>query len=160
MAFKINHEESNAGEKKESKGFSVLPEGTEVEVYPIDFEVTESAAGNQMAVFSYKIRDDVEQPGQGREIRFDRFVETEKAMWRIQAASKAALLEDGKDYESIEEWAKDFKGQAVRLVLGVREYNGKEYNEVKFFNESKVGGVYEPSEELTGTIVDNDDLPF
>lgn len=157
--FKVNHEEANP--------FEIFPDNTEVEVYPIVFDTKTSQSGNQMVVFNYKIRDDVEQVGKGREIRFDNFVDTPNAHWRLQAASKAADFEDGLEFETIEAWAKEFKGRAVRLVLGIREYNGKEYNEVKGFKESKVGGYLEtnvseddPFANQGNVNITDDDLPF
>lgn len=159
MAFKINHDEAG-----ENKGFQVLAKG-EYEVFPTDFEMSVSANGNLMATFTYKVRDDVGQPGGGQQIRYDRFVETPKALWRVQAASKAAQFEQGIEYDSLEEWANAFKGKAVKVVVDHEERNDKIYPVVKAFRQSDAGGEMsineDPFANNNGSIVIQDeDLPF
>lgn len=156
MAFKLD---------KENTGFKPLEEG-EYEVYPVAFakEVAKNS-GNKLAQFNYIVRDDVDQPSKGQKIRFDNFVETEAAMWRVNQASEAVGLDMDKDYASIYEWAEDFKGKAVRVVVGHREYNGKTFPEVKSFKESAYGGEHTPEEdnkpkEAEKINIKDDDLPF
>ncbi|MED2717350.1 DUF669 domain-containing protein, partial [Bacillus thuringiensis] len=79
---------------------------------------------------------------------------TEKAMWRFQAASKAAQFPDGMQFSSYKEWADTFLNKPLRLVVGEREYNGKKYPEVKGF---KVSEVAAPS---TNVEISDDDVPF
>lgn len=163
MAFKLN---------KNDAGFKVLPEGT-YEVYPVAYaEEVAKTSGNKMAQFNYIIRDDVDQEGQGTMIRFDNFVETEAAMWRVNQASDAAGIDMDAEFESIYEWAAEFVNKAIRIEVGQRTYDGKTFPEVKFFLPSMYGGIYVPSveeeskkplsktTEATGLDISDDDLPF
>lgn len=154
MGFKVDH--SNVGGE-----FGPLPAG-EYEVFPSVFDSKVSSSGNNMVTFNYLVRDDVEQEGKGKEIRFDNFVETDAAMWRINAASKAANLEHGKDYDSLVDWASDFKGKSVRVVVKIEEYTNnqgdkKQKNTITAFKESQVGGSLASEPSL---VVDDESLPF
>lgn len=169
MAFKLDADNT--------KGFKLLPEG-EYEVYPTVFDKETAKSGNKMAQFNYTIRDDIDQEGQGTEIRFDNFVQTEGALWRINQASVAAGLDMDKEYgdDFVWEWAEDFVNKAVRVVVGHRTYNGKTFPEVREFLPSMYGGEYagKPKTEgaaNTGTAdpfakdgepidISDDDLPF
>lgn len=151
-------------------GFSVIEEG-EYEVYPNAFaKETAQSSGNKMAQFNYIVRDDVDQPHKGQLIRFDNFVETSGALWRINQASEAAGLDMSKEYPGgVWEWAEDFVNKAVRVRVGHREYDGRIYPEINEFMPSRVGGVYVPKDEdaanpvaAQGTEIEieDDDLPF
>jgi hypothetical protein len=151
--IKIDH--SNTG-----NSFEPLKEG-EYEVFPIAFDSKMSTSGNEMVVFNYKVREDVEQEGKGKEIKFDNFVATPTAAWRINSASKAADMEHGVEYETLSDWAKAFKGKAIRVVVTIEEYPkqdgsfGKK-NVVKAFKASEIGGeLTNPADDIS-----DDDLPF
>lgn len=159
MALKINHDNAE---------FKILPEG-EYEVFPIVYEKRVArSSGNKMVTFNYIVRDDFDQEGKGQEIRYDNFVESPGALWRIDQASKAAGIEDGAEYEDIYDWAEDFIYKAIRVRVGHREYNGKVYPEVQAFLPSLIGGEYtppkavavEPAGESNTVDVSDDDLPF
>lgn len=175
MGIKINHD--NTGSQPLEAGW--------YEVYPTVFDATTAkSSGNKMVVFNYVVRDDVEQAGQGQEIRFDNFVETDAALWRVNAASKAAGIDNDAEFEDIYAWAKEFQGRSLQVQVGHREYNGNKYAEVRAFKESEVGGFLKPSElekyknqgnggnaskpstttragaEPTAIDIDDDDLPF
>ena len=149
---------------KENAGFQPLPEG-EYEVFPIAYDIDKARTGSMMVIFNYKVRDDVEGQEEygGKEIRFDNFVQKENSIWRFQAASKAAQLEDGKEYNELKEWAEDFKGKPVRLYVKQVENNkGKLVNEVAGFKVSEASGQAPTSDMDNGAPieVDDDDLPF
>lgn len=159
MAFKID---------KNNTGFKIIEPG-EYEVFPTVFAKEVSLNGNLMAQFNYIIRDDVDQPFKGQKIRFDNFVETEGALWRVNQASVAAGLPEDKEYDSIYEWAEDFLNKAVRVRVGHREYNGKKYPQIEEFMPSRYGGEYVPKDEAANEPlkadnepidIDDDDLPF
>lgn len=162
---------------EKNTGFKILEPG-EYEVYPTVFskEVAKTS-GNKMAQFNYVVRDDVDQEGQGQEIRFDNFVESPASAWRINQASVAAGLDMDAEYEDVWDWAGAFVNRAVRVVVGHREYNGKTFPEVKSFLPSMYGGTYEgkpdsaanhapsfnndPFKNDGGAIdISDDDLPF
>jgi len=159
-------------DKDNTQGFTLLPEG-EYEVYPVAFaKETAQSSGNKMAQFNYTVRDDVDQEGKGEMIRFDNFVETDGALWRINQASEAAGLDMDKEYpEGVWQWAEDFVNKAVRVVVGHRTYNGRTFPEVREFKPSLYGGTYTPpAKEAGGSAatatptepidISDDDLPF
>ncbi|WP_337220571.1 DUF669 domain-containing protein, partial [Staphylococcus epidermidis] len=143
--FKVDH--SKAGQD-----FEPIKPG-EYEVTVINYEQTTSQNGNPRIVVDYEIRADVDQPCQGQKILYDNFTVTEKAMWRFQAASKAAGFPDGMEFDSYKAWAEAFLNKHLRLDVGEREYNGKKYPQVKGFKESQV----DPPAPLE---ISDDDVPF
>ncbi|MEI4613613.1 DUF669 domain-containing protein [Bacillus cereus] len=143
--FKVDHSQATE--------FEVIKPG-EYEVTVVNYELKQAASGNNQVVVDYEIRSDVDQPYQGQKILFDNFTVTEKAMWRFQAASKAAQFPDGMQFGSYKEWADTFLNKPLRLVVGEREYNGKKYPQVNGF---KVSEVAAPS---TSVEVSDDDVPF
>ena len=135
--FKVDHAQAEGT-------FTLLPEG-EYEVFPTAADIGVSSNGNDMITVNYKIRDDVDQEGKGTELRFDRFTVTPKAMWRIQAACKAAQFEQGVEFETLQEFWNAFKGKAIRVVVVHEEATfgknaGKIFPVVNGFKESTVGG--------------------
>ncbi|MGE6551281.1 DUF669 domain-containing protein [Bacillus mycoides] len=143
--FKVDHSQATE--------FEVIKPG-EYEVTVVNYELKQAASGNNQVVVDYEIRSDVDQPYQGQKILFDNFTVTEKAMWRFQAASKAAQFPDGMQFGSYKEWADTFLNKPLRLVVGEREYNGKKYPQVNGF---KVSEVAAPSNSVE---VSDDDVPF
>lgn len=158
MSFKLD---SN------NTGFKPLEKG-EYEVFVQSVANEVSKAGNLMVQVNYIVRDDVEQAGKGQLIKFDNFVQTDAAMWRVNQASQAAGMDMDKEYKDIYEWGEDFKHRAVRVVVDHREWNGNVYPEVKQFLPSVYGGTYTPKEEDNSPLVSegnpvdisDDDLPF
>lgn len=144
MAFKVDH--AQAAE------FEVIKPG-EYEVTVLNYELQKAASGNNRVIVDYEIRSDVDQPCKGQKILFDNFTVTDKAMWRFQAASKAAQFPDGVEFASFKEWAETFLNKHLRLVVGEREYNGKKYPQVNSFKVSEVGAPAEIE-------ISDDEVPF
>jgi hypothetical protein len=144
MSFTVDH--SQAAE------FEVIKPG-EYEVTVLNYEQTTAQSGNPRVVVDYEIRSDVDQPCKGQKILYDNFTVTEKAMWRFQAASKAAGFPNGVSFNSYKEWAEAFLGKHLRLVVGEREYNGKKYPQVNGFKEAQA-----PAPE--GITISDSDVPF
>lgn len=151
--------------------FKLLPPGEyEVFISAIDHGFAQTS-GNEMLTVNYKVRDDVEQEGQGQEIRFDRFVNTEAALFRFHALNKALDVQPGASWNDFKEWKDFIKGKAVKVVVkhGAPR-DGKVYPEVKGFKASEVGGqmkIQDPSAAASsiansnGAIhISDDDLPF
>lgn len=167
MSFKINKNNLKGNEQYlYEMGFSIDPsnvggggdfkpiEKGEYEVYPTVFEMSRSQSGNEMATFNYVIRDDVDQPFKGREVRYDRFVFTDNAMWRVNQASVSAGLDPNKEYADGKEWASDFKNKAVRIFVDI---NDKGYAEVRGFKKSEVGGT---RTEDAAIDISDEEMPF
>lgn len=147
----------NAENVGNTGGFEPIAKG-EYEVFPVAFEASVSQAGNEMVQFNYVIRDDVEQKFGGRELRFDRFVASDKAMWRINQASVAADLDMNEEYDALADWAKAFKFKAVRVYVDQETNNGKTYAVVKSFKKSEIGGEHT---ELDNSLdISDEQLPF
>jgi hypothetical protein len=51
-----------------------------------------------------------DQEGKGQEIRFDNFVNTEKAHWRFHALNKALKADEGAEWDDFAEWMPFIKG--------------------------------------------------
>ena len=154
--------------KKAENGFTLLPEG-EYEVFISAIDHKFSSTGNEMLVVNYKVRDDVDQEGQGQEIRFDNFVNTEKALWRFHALNRALNASEGAEWEDFLEWKSFIKGKAVKVVVKHEEATmgkskGKVFPTVTGFKTSNVGGElsFAPDNTPNGTSIDisDDDLPF
>lgn len=124
-------DENNAGIKPIEAG--------EYEVYANAYDLTTTqGTGNQMIVMNYYIRDDIHQNGSGSEIKFDNFVDTEKARWRFNSLAKAVGTPHGFDFGSVDNWAQMMLGKPVRVVieLELNTNNGKKNPKVKLFKPS------------------------
>lgn len=158
---------------KAEGAFTLLPEG-EYEAFISAVDHKYSSNGNEMLVVNYKIRDDVEQEGKGQEIRFDNYVNTEKALWKFHALNKALEADEGAEWNDFKEWMPFIKGKAVRLVVKHEEADfgknaGKTFAVAGGYKKSTVGGQMEiktPGDDplngyQSGQIdISDDDLPF
>ena len=120
-----------------AKRFEEVKPG-EYEVIVVKYDQTTSQNGNPRIIVDYEIRSDVDQPCQGREIKYDNFVVTENSMWRLHAASEAAGFPTGMGFKSYKEWADTLLNKPLRLIVGEREYQGKKYPQVNGFKPSEV----------------------
>lgn len=161
------YDENNAGYEPITAGF--------YEVYANTYFVTTSQAGNEMIQFNYFVRNDVNQKGQGSEIRYDNFTDTPPAHWRWNALTKAVGgIQQGTQMTN-EQWAEAMLLKPLKVKVEMEENgNGKEYPRVKAFYKSDqpqfviqpkraeayksqskgVGGV-DPTTQLS-----DDNLPF
>ncbi|MES1051571.1 DUF669 domain-containing protein [Bacillus thuringiensis] len=135
-----------------AKRFEEVKPG-EYEVIVVKYDQTTSQNGNPRIIVDYEIRSDVDQPCQGREIKYDNFVVTENSMWRWHAASEAAGFPTGMGFKSYKEWADTLLNKHLRVVVGEREYNGKKYPQVTGFKPSEVV----PPQSIQ---VSDSDVPF
>lgn len=147
--FKINHEEAGTT-------FELIAKG-DYEVTVINYEMKSEPGKNKRITVDYEIRSDVPQAHQGQKILYDGFTITDKAMWRLQAISKAAKFPDGLSFNSYKEWADILLNKTLVVTVGHREYNGNTYPEVKGFKESQVNA---PVPDSTPITVGDKDLPF
>ncbi|WP_125703748.1 DUF669 domain-containing protein [Lacticaseibacillus daqingensis] len=119
-------------------GIKPLEDG-EYEVYPSAWALEEAkTTGNRMIQMNYTVRGDVQQAGQGAEVRYDNFVLVDSSMWRANALTAAVGgFSDRYDFGSAENWAEMMLGRPVRVrVEQTVQNNGKTYPEVKFFMPS------------------------
>ncbi|XOQ16674.1 MAG: DUF669 domain-containing protein [Shouchella clausii] len=127
----------------------------EYEVTVVGYEMTQAKTGNNMVVLTYEVRSDVEQPCKGQKINYDNFVVSDKSMWRFHALSKAVGVPEGTPFETYTEWAKTMQNKPLRVVVGLREQNGRIYPQVNGFKPSEVG-----KPEDMDVNISSDDVPF
>ncbi|MEI4617891.1 MULTISPECIES: DUF669 domain-containing protein [Bacillus cereus group] len=125
----------------------------EYEVTVVHYEQTTSQNGNPRILLNYEIRSDVEQPCQGKQIRYDNFVVTENSMWRLHECSEAVGIPDHMHFKSYKEWADTLLHKSLRVTVEEREYKGKKYPQVNEFHPSKVAPT--PSRQISDL-----DVPF
>lgn len=127
----IKFDENNVGMEPIKAG--------EYEVYANAFDIGFSQAGNERVQFNYFIREDVQQPSQGSEIRFDNFTNTPNAAWRMNSLMKAiGGLQNGAEFPDLLTWAKTMLGRPLRVKVDMEANDsGKEYPKVKQLKQSQ-----------------------
>ena len=171
MAFKVSYKDAQ-------QDFELIPVGS-YEMYVKSAETAYTNGGTEYFQVRLQIRDDIEQAAQNRQMS-DRMWLSEKALpiteRRANMLSKAAKLDDGKEYEDMNAWGRDLVGKFVKVRVrhskATADYEPRE----------EVGGYYEsdapaPVGDITGleealrsaapaapagafTQVSNDELPF
>ncbi|KRO16189.1 DUF669 domain-containing protein [Lacticaseibacillus saniviri] len=136
MSF--SYDENNVGIKPLEAG--------EYEVYPSAWAREQSkTSSNDMIQMNYIVRDDVEQPGQGNEIRFDNFVLTNSSAWRRNSLIKATnAYPNGFDFGTPENWAEEMLGKPVKVTVEMETYNGKSNAKIKRFDKSDFPMTIQP----------------
>jgi S-adenosylhomocysteine hydrolase len=107
------------------------------------------------------VRDDIDEqkPHKGRKV-WQKIWFTEKTVGIINRWLQAAGAMDGDEFEGREHVAGFLKGKAVKVNVGsYTGTNGKEYNEVKWVEESNIAPP-RPQAEETSIDISDDDLPF
>lgn len=138
MAFQVNHDEANS--------YELLPAG-EYEVLIQECKLIESKNGTEYLNMPLIVRNDINQAGKDRLIFNSMFRKKNPdakdaacdgfSAARIQSISKAAKLQNGKQYGSLDDWGADLKGKPVRVMVVHDEYNGQEKLGIKYINETK-----------------------
>lgn len=128
-----------------------------------------ASTGKNMIVFSYKVRDDVEQGMKNKSINFDRFVINEEADYFagfFNQRSQGYGIPNGVTFGSYTEWAQSVVGNPVKLKVEAVQ-NGQYVNaNVKGWYPTAVpldASAKAPaaSTNSSGPIeVSDDDLPF
>lgn len=162
MAFKVD------GSKATS--FEILPDG-EYEVFITGAAKAIAKSGTEGVGLILTVRDDVDQNGAGRKVRHTVWI-TDKTEGMLQSFLVACQIPDGEEFDSIEDIAEGVKALPVLVRLG-KSRNNPDFNEVKSFKKSMIGGFYEGEEEAlpapkanTASLdnqpidISDDDLPF
>ena len=114
-----------------------------------------------MLIFSYRVREDVDQTCKGKKINFDNFViqeENEYFAGFFAQRSIAYGVPDGLTFDTYTEWGKSVVGNAVRLKI-------EAVSSGQYVNANVIGWVkteHPISNSNTGSVVDikESDLPF
>lgn len=149
---------------KKAQTFGALPAG-EYELFITGAKAIYSSKGTPGVSMVLTVRNDVDQVGGGRKVWHTLWV-NENTHGIVQAFMKAIEVPDGTEFNSLEEIANYVKGRPVRAKLDIQEDNSN-FNEVKSFSISHVGGFYE-EEEAGGNAdandgpldISEDDMPF
>lgn len=161
--FKVDY-----SEVKEQNG--IIAEGF-YETVIVKAEINISKSGKQFIDMWCTVRNDIEQNYKNVNI-FNKLWKSkdtdEYQMWQIQAISKSAQLENGKNYSSIEEWLKDLYNKTIKLKIVHEEYNGEPQPKVKGYYESEYPKLnhkfskkeLEKNNSLIELSINDDDIPF
>lgn len=150
-------------DEKQAGGFDALPKG-EYEVVISEVKVDKSSNGNPMIKATLTVRTDVDQEGSNRKI-FDNLVATEKAMFKFHNLGKALGWEQGREFATLDEYAREILYKPVRIKLGQRTYQDKLQNNVESYipAQAPYGGPSnsdDPFAVPAGSKGGDSDLPF
>lgn len=149
-------------------GFGIIPEG--------DYEVIVSGgafrddAQQSWPNFNLEltIRSDVDQEFKGRKVFHTFWLSQKKetslqvCMNMIEAFGHKVGVPDGVEFETEQQWVNFVIGKPVKAHVVIEEYNNKEKNVVKYFNESEFMEVRHVEEKKTeyNSYTRVDDDPF
>lgn len=173
MGFKFNSEEA-------TQGNGVKPEGKyECIINRIEKRTTKNGA--EGINFSLVIRNDIDGQKYKNAYLFHTIWKKKEPttadmqvegynFGQLMAMGKAGGLDEGKDYENLDEYLKDLNGKCILATLKHEEYNGKTQERVSFVEETKYpeckhkfkkkvesdGYAFENAEET----IDDEGVPF
>jgi hypothetical protein len=165
MAFlKVDHNQASS--------FEPLPEG-EYEVVIKETKVDKSQQkGTPYVGMTMVVRDepDINPVGRKRNI-FHNMYYTEKTVGMFQSLFKCLMFDQNREFDSLEQVAREIKGCTVRVKLRHEQYqdaqgNTKTAERVHYFMESQkplmrpTGGVDDDPFANSGVVIQDDDLPF
>lgn len=126
---------------KKAVKFGVLPSG-DYEAFITAAAETKSTGGTLGIGLVLTIRDDVpKQLGGGRKVRHTVWV-TDKTEGMVQDFLVSCNFPDGTTFEGIADICEKVKTLSIRAKLGLNR-NNADFNEVKSFDKSQVGGFYQ-----------------
>lgn len=170
MAFKIDFSQADSNGN--------VADGTYEAVFYMMNEDTNPNTGNPFIRVDLIIRNDVDQKYQNAHL-FDQMYKAKAtgkySMRRLAWMASAAGLDEGREYNSLDELCSDFIGRPVRVTVknSDENYNGKTYHHVnltswqktKFPNmqhqwKKKPNQVDPFKGNSNGVEVSDDDIPF
>jgi hypothetical protein len=157
--FKVNYSEVKTTD------YAPLPEG-EYEIVISEVEIKDVAStGEKKIALTLTIRDDVDQVGQKRKV-WDDILFRDTMKWKFQQVAKAIQVADGKEFATIEDFARELQFKTARVKVVKEEYKDKMYDRVKVWSvsQAKAPGPQATANpfEATGAPApaSKDDLPF
>jgi hypothetical protein len=156
----------------------LMPEG-QYEALIKNGEFRTTRAGTENIDITLIIRNDIEQPCQGRHMHYniwkkkdpnklDKACENYNFM-SINTLSKAIELPDKKQYKSLQEWLNDLSQKPLLILVRHEEYNGQtnaRVRQVGLSEHKEVKHVYykedipEKTDDFVYLDANDDDLPF
>lgn len=165
---------------EEGKGsFGLIAEG-DYEVFATEGKWEDKPDKTPRANFTFVIRSDVDQEFKGRKVFHDFYVsrdpeKVEVSLGFIERFNLEIGVPDGVEFETQQQWINFVLGKPVKAHIYIDEYNGKENNKIKWFNESEFKEMKEQpkpeasseqlqraSQSIPDMTIDisDDDLPF
>jgi hypothetical protein len=158
MFLTVNHNEANNGG---GGNFQPIAEGT-YEAIIKEAEVTKSSSGNDMIKLTLVIRDDVRQQFGKRKI-WD-YIVPDKVAWKVQQLSKALKFEQGKQFATIQEYAKEilFKSLKIKIKHEEETYNGetKTRERIALYDTSDIPSSSQQSDPFQAPPTQSNASPF
>ncbi len=154
MSFGINY--------KDTENSDIIPEG-EYEVFIKSASETTTKQGKRYINVTFVVRDDVEQKCKNKYIWHQIWKKREPNQadlacggynnQQIQILSKAVEFENGRQFESIEDWCSQLEGRVAKVTVRHEKFNGYVNAKVQKIEKTKYPGfeIYD---------VDDEDLPF
>lgn len=150
-------------------GFGIIPEGDyEVIVSGGEYRVKDQSWPNFNLELT--IRSDVDQEFKGRKVFHTFWLSQKKetslqiCMNMIEAFGHKVGVPDGVEFETEQQWVNFIIGKPVKAHVAIEEYNNKEKNVVKYFNESEFMDVVAEARATYNSDTNNyarvDDDPF
>ena len=131
-----------------SNDFEILPKGEYV-VHLFDVDLKKTQKGDNMYVLILKV---AEGEHKGRQLFFNLPV-MPQTMWKIKETLEAFGMEIPKSVVSID--FDELLGKKAIAIVGHREYQGKDREDVQGLKEYKGGGADEEPLDIS-----DDDVPF
>lgn len=175
--------QNNKKAQEEKGSFGLIPEG-DYEVFATEGKWhghEDKPDKTPFANFTFVVRSDVDQAAKGRKVFHSFYIsrdpeKVETSLGFIERFNLELGVPDGVEFETQQQWINYVLGKPVKARIGSREYNGKEYNEIKWFNESEFKEMKEQpkpdssaqlqraTESIPNTDfsldIDDDSLPF
>lgn len=162
--FTLNHEDAFTGD-------SLIPEGTyEVVIKVAKQEVTKN--GKDKIGLHLVVRNDMPQK-YGNKIVFESLFKSTKTgeymPQQFNTIGKAAKIQNGKQYTSLDQLLGDFVGKPVKVTIKHEEYNGNTNARVQKWEPSEYPEVHHEYKDKAKaadsvfadmTPVDDQDIPF
>lgn len=142
MAF-LKQNNKRAGESKGQ--FGLIADG-DYEIMATEGKWHDEAGKTPRANFTFVVRSDVEQEFKGRKVFHDFYVsrdpeKVETSLGFIERFNMDLGVPDGVEFATQQQWINYVLGKPIKAKIGKREYNGKEYNEIKWFNPTEQSTV-------------------
>lgn len=158
--FSLDFDNTLQGEVKDGTYEVIIDHATE--------DATKNGA--EFINFQMTIRNDIDQPHKNQKI-WDRIFKAKKdnkyPAIMINTMGKAASLENGKTYSSLEDLLEDFRGKPLQVTVKneTSEYNGQTYENlnVKDRKQTKFPNIqhqFKESDENNGQAQQSNDNPF
>lgn len=120
--------------------------------------------GKKRITIEFVVRNDVDQEKKNAHLWDSHYKGRETGKYNmdiIMGRAKALGFEEGKEYQTLEAFLKDFVGRTARVRVKLEEYNGNENPRVHFLNPTKFpenNHIF--NKPVDAPVIVEEDLPF